>query len=123
MKKLADHYSLTRQKMLGAAGGIFVAVLGAVPFTLSIICFFVIDYGANWRRVFVPMLGVLLFGACVFLGIRDAVRQWRAISKLQEILGAMTDDERKEFDEAIAQGDVELCTDETGKTHLISLDH
>jgi hypothetical protein len=35
----------------------------------------------------------------------------------------MTDEERKEFDDAIVQGDVELCTDETGKTHSIPLDH
>ena len=54
---------------------------------------------------------------------QDAVRRWREISKIQEILGAMTDEERKEFDDAIVQGDVELCTDETGKTHSIPLDH
>ena len=51
------------------------------------------------------------------------VKLWREISKIQEILGAMTDEERKEFDDAIVQGDVELCTDGTGKTHSIPLDH
>ena len=57
------------------------------------------------------------------VGSREAVRRWREISKIQEILGAMTDEERKEFDAAIVQGDVELCTDGTGKTNSVPLDH
>lgn len=118
-----EHYSLSRQKMIGAAGGIFVAVLGAVPFMFSAIGFFVIDYGSNWRRVIVPIFGVILFGACVFYGIRDAVRRWRQISKLQELLGRMTDEERKEFDATIAHSDVGIFTTETGKVHVTSLDH
>ena len=109
--------------MLGAAGGIFVAVLGAVLFTFSAICFFIIDYGSNWRMVIPSVLSAFLFGACVFCGIRDAVRRWWEISKLQEILGRLTDEERKEFDAAIAQSDVMLYTDENGKTHVIPSDH
>ena len=109
--------------MIGAAGGIFVAVLGLVPFMLSAISVFIIDYGSNWRRAIVPISGVCLFGACVFCGIRDAARRWREISKLQEILGRMTDEERKEFDAVIVQSDVEIYTDETGKTHVIPFDH
>ena len=46
-KKSQDYYSLSKQKMIGAAGGIFVAVLGAVPFVVSVIGIFVIDYGSN----------------------------------------------------------------------------
>ena len=122
-KKSQDYYSLSKQKMIGAAGGIFEAVLGAVPFVVSAIGIFVIDYGSNWRRVIVSVFGVILFGACVFYGIRDAVRRWRQISKLQELLGRMTDEERKEFDAAIVQSDVEIYTDETGKPHVAPLDH
>lgn len=122
-KMSQEHYSLSRQKMIGAAGGIFVAVLGAVPFMFSAIGFFVIDYGSNWRRVIVPIFGVILFGACVFYGIRDAVRRWRQISKLQELLGRMTDEERKEFDATIAHSDVGIFATETGKVHVTSLDH
>ena len=59
----------------------------------------------------------------LFYGIRDAVRRWRQISKLQELLGRMTDEERKEFDVAIVQSDVEIYTDETGKPHVAPLDH
>ena len=122
-KKSQDHYALSRQKMIGAAGGIFVAVLGAVPLIFSAISIFIIDYGSNWRRVIVPIFGVFLFGACVFYGIRDAVRRWREISKIQELLGRMTDEERKAFDDAIVQSDVEIYTDETGKTRVIPFDH
>ena len=67
-KKSQDYYSLSKQKMIGAAGGIFEAVLGAVLFIVSTISIFVIDYGSNWRRVIVPVFGVILFGACVFYG-------------------------------------------------------
>ena len=122
-KKSQDHYSLSKQKMIGAAGGIFEAVLCAVLFIFSTISIFVIDYGSNWRGVIVPVFGVILFGACVFYCIRDTVRRWRQISKLQEFLGRMTDEERKEFDAAIAQSDVEIYTDETGKPHVAPLDH
>ena len=34
-KKSQDYYSLSKQKMIGAVGGIIVAVLGAVPFVVS----------------------------------------------------------------------------------------
>ena len=35
----------------------------------------------------------------------------------------MSVEERKEFDSAIVQSDVELCTDESGKTHSLPLNH
>ena len=111
------------QRMIGAASGIFVAVLFAVPLVFTVYALFAIDFSSNWRMVLVPAVGIVIFGFGAFVGIRNAVRRWREISKIQEILGAMTDEERKEFDAAIVQGDVELCTDGTGKTNSVPLDH
>ena len=125
MEKKKSNYSSTSHKVIGSGCGIFVALLFAAP--LALVYWFVFANGLGGGHsaaivVWVVFLTVL-FGFGIFLGIRDAVRRWREISKIQEILGAMTDEERKEFDDAIVQGDVELCTDETGKTHSIPLDH
>ena len=46
-KKSQDYYSLSKQKMIGAAGGIFVAVLGAVLFIFSTISISVIESCRN----------------------------------------------------------------------------
>jgi len=46
-KKSQDYYSLSKQKMIGAAGGIFEAVLGAVLFIFSTISIFVIESCRN----------------------------------------------------------------------------
>ena len=111
------------ERMLGAAGGMFVAVLFALPLALMVYALFAIDYSYNPRELFIPVIGIVLFGSGVFIGIRNAVRRWREISQLQTILGAMSEEERKEFDAAIAQSDVELCTDESGKSHVLPMDH
>lgn len=125
MKKGTANHSSTSQKVIGSGCGIFVAILFAVPLALVYWFVFVNGLGGGHSAAIVVWLVLLtvLFGFGMFLGIRDAVRRWREISKIQEILGTMTDEERKEFDTAIVQGDVELCTDETGKTNSIPLDH
>ena len=125
MKKEAANHSSTSQKVIGSGCGIIVAILFAVPLALVYWFVFVNGLGGGHSAAIVVLLVFLtvLFGIGIFLGIRDAVRRWREISKIQEILGTMTDEERKEFDTAIVQGDVELCTDETGKTNSIPLDH
>lgn len=111
------------ERMFGAASGIFVAVLFSVPLAVMVYALLTIDFSYNQRVAFVPVIGIVLFGGGVFIGIRNAVRRWREISQLQTILGAMSEEERKEFDSAIMQSDVELCTDESGKTHALPLDH
>lgn len=108
---------------LAAASGIFVAVLFAMPLALMLYAFFVLDFSSNWRIILLPVIGTLLFGFGIFIGIRDAVRRWREVTHLKTILGEMSEEERKEFDAAIAQSDVELRTDESGKTHVLPLDH
>ena len=121
-----DDYGKTafsRDRWLGAASGIFVAVLCSVPFALMLYALLAVDYSSNWRMMLVPGFGTLFFGLGVFMGIRDALRHWRVVSRLQTILGEMSEEERKEFDAAIAQSDVELRTDESGKTHVLPLDH
>ena len=125
MKKNTANHLLTSQKVIGSGCGIFVAILFAVPLALVYWFAFVNGLGGGHSAAIVVLLVLLtvLFGIGIFLGIRDTVRRWRDISKIQEILGAMTDEERKEFDDAIVQADVELCADETGKTHSIPLDH
>ena len=125
MKKKTANHSSTSQKVIGSGCGIFVAILFAVPLAIVYWFVFVNGLGGGHSAAIVVWLVLLtvLFGCGMFLGIRDAVRRWREISKIQEILGAMTDEERKEFDAAIVQGDVELCTDGTGKTNSVPLDH
>ena len=125
MKNKEPNQSLTNHKVIGSGCGIFVAIFFAVPLVLIYYLFFSVSGVDDLRTKVVVLLAVctLVFGSGIFLGIRDAVCRWREISKIQEILGAMTDDERKEFDDAIAQADVELCADETGKPHSIPLDH
>ena len=115
--------SLQRQKALGAAFGVLWAVLGVAIFTLSVIYLFLIDYSSDWPMAFVPLFGSILFGAGIFLCIRDVVRRWREISKLQELLRAMPDDELNELDAAIGQFDFELFTDDSGKTHFRTVDY
>ncbi len=116
-------HSLTRQKILGAACGVFEAVLGVVLVTLSIFCCFIMDYSANWREVIVPVIAVPFFGAATFMSVRDTMRRWREISRLQEFLGAMPEDELQKFGAAIGQSDFELYTDATGKTHFRTVDY
>ena len=112
------------QKMLGAASGIFVAVLFAVP--LAFVYYTVLSNGSGgYTSAILILLAVftIIFGTGIFLGVRDAVRRWREISQLQTILDSLSEEERKEFDAAIVQSDVELCVDESGKTHVLPLDH
>ena len=125
MEKKNDNCSSTSHKVIGSGCGVIVALLFAAPLALIYYLFFSADAVGDFRAKGFVLLAIftLAFGSGIFFGIRDAVRRWREISKIQEILGAMTDEERKEFDDAIVQGDVELCTDETGKTHSIPLDH
>lgn len=111
------------QRMIGAASGIFVAVLFAVPLVFTVYALFAIDFSSNWRMVLVPAVGIVLFGFGVFVGIRNAVRRWREISQLQSVLGGMSVEERRSFASVIVQSDVELCTDESGKTHSLPLNH
>ena len=112
------------QRMIGAASGIFVAVLFAVPLAIVIYAFFAVDFGDNWRMAIPFAIGIVLFGLGVFVGIRNAVRRWREIAEVQGVIvGAMTEEERKEFYDNIEHSDVELCADESGKTHSLPLDH
>ena len=121
--RVREQKSLSRDRWLGAASGIFVAVLGSVPLALMLFALFTVDFSSNRRMMLVPVIGGLFFGYGVFMGIRDAVRRWREVTLLKNILGAMTQEERKKFDAAIAQSDVELRIDESGKTHVLPLDH
>ena len=125
MEKKTPNHSSTSQKVIGSGCGIFVAILFAVPLALVYWFVFVDGLGGGHSAAIVVWLVLLtvLLGFGMFLGIRDAVRRWRQISKLQELLGRMTDEERKEFDAAIVQSDVEIYTDETGKPHVAPLDH
>lgn len=111
------------QRMIGAASGIFVAVLFAVLFTVVIYASLAVDFSSNWRLAIPFAIGIVLFGFGVFVGVRNAVRRWREIAEIQRIIGAMTQDERKEFYDNIEHSDVELCTDESGKTHSLPLNH
>ena len=90
---------------------------------LSIFCCFIMDYSANWREVIVPVIAVHFFGAATFMSVRDTMRRWREISRLQEFLGAMPDDELQKFDAAVGQSDFELYTAATGKTHFRTVDY
>ena len=123
MESGKEKTSSTSQKMIGSGCGIFVAVLFAAPLALIYYLFFSGDGFGGPQAKGVVLLSVctLAFGFGIIWGIRDAVRRWREISKLQEILGAMTEDEQKEFDDAIVQSDVELCIDKSGKTHSLPL--
>ena len=124
MKNGGNHSSMS-QRVIGSGCGILVAHLFAAPLALIYYLFFSANAVGDFQAKDYVLLAILslAFGSGIIWGIRNAVRRWREISKLQEVLGAMTDEERKEFDDAIVQGDVELCTDETGKTHSIPLDH
>lgn len=121
--RLREQKSLSLDRWLGAASGIFIAVLCSVLMVLMLYALFTVDFSSNWRRMLVPVIGGLFFGYGVFMGIRDAVRRWREVTLLKSILGAMSEEERKKFDAAIAQSDVELRIDESGKTHVLPLDH
>ena len=121
--RLREQKSLSLDRWLGAASGIFMAVLCSVLMVLMLYALFTVDFSSNWRRMLVPGIGGLFFGYGVFMGIRDAVRRWREVTLLKSILDAMSEEERKKFDAAIAQSDVELRIDESGKTHVLPLDH
>ena len=121
--RLREQTSLSRDRWLGAASGIFVAVLCSVPLSLMLYALFAVDFSSNRRMMLVPVIGGLFFGYGVFVGIRDAVRRWREVTLLKNILGAMTEEGHKKFGAAIAQSDVELRIDESGKTHVLPLDH
>ena len=111
------------QRMIGTASGIFVTVLFAVPLVVVIYLLLGVDFSSNWRIIIPFVISIVLFGFGVFVGIRNAVRRWREIAEVQGIIGAMTEDERKEFYDNIEHSDVELCTDESGKNHSLPLDH
>ena len=121
--RVREQKSLSRDRWLGAASGIFVAVLCSVPLSLMLYALFAVDFSSNLRMMLIPVIGGLFFGYGVFMGIRDAVRRWREVSLLKNILGAMSEEDRKKFDAAIAQSDVGLRIDELGKTHVLPLDH
>ena len=120
---LREQAALSRDRWLGAASGIFVAVLCSVPLSLMLYALFAVDFSSNRRMMLVTVIGGLFFGYGVFVGIRDAARRWREVTLLKNILGAMTEEEHKKFRVAIAQSDVELRIDESGKTNVLPLDH
>jgi len=107
------------QRALAAGCGVFVAVIGAVPLVFILVLFF-----SGGRQLWPLLLVcVLAFGGIVAWGVRDAVRRWREVAELQEMLGEMDEEERKEFDEAIEHSDVEIVEDDKGRRHSVPLDH
>ncbi len=111
-------------RLIAAAGGILVALLAAVPLVLTLTLFFGAYRPEDGMRVLLlPLLSVAGFGTVFVLGIRSAVRRWREVGKIQEIIGAMDESERKEFYTRIEHSDVELIEGDDGKLHSEPLDH
>ena len=112
-----------RQRWLGAASGIFVALLGFAPLSFVAYVTVLMFISHDFKIWPVSVIGFVMFGGVMVMGIRDAMRRWREISKLQQVLDSLSDQERDEFFETIKHSDVELRTDETGRTHVLPMDH
>ena len=112
-----------RQRWLGAASGIFVALLGFAPLSFVAYVTVLMFISHDFKIWPVSVIGFVMFGGVMVMGIRDAMRRWREISKLQQVLDSFSDQERDEFFETIKHSDVELRTDETGRTHVLPMDH
>ncbi len=117
LKKVLD-------RLIAAAGGILVALLAAIPLVGTLALFFGAYRPEDGMRILIlPLFSVAGFGTVFALGVRSAVRRWRDVKKIQEIIGGMDESERKEFYERIEQSDVELVEGDDGKLHSEPLDH
>jgi hypothetical protein len=63
--RVREQKSLSRDRWLGAASGIFVAVLCSVPLALMLYALFTVDFSSNRRMMLIPVIGGLFFGMSV----------------------------------------------------------
>ncbi len=111
-------------RLIAAAGGVIVALLAAIPLVGTLFLFFGAYRPEDGIRVLLlPLLSVAGFGTVFVLGVRSAVRRWRDVRKIQEIVGGMDESECREFYARMAQSDVELVQGDDGKLHSEPLDH
>ncbi len=122
--KRRDVKSQRTQRLLASASGILVAILAGIPLAMTLIMFFSV-YNPNdgLRMLALPLISIIGFGSIFSLGIRSAIKRWREVAKVQQIINGMDSAERKEFYDVVENGDVELVEGDDGKVHSAPLDH
>ena len=112
--------SLVLDRLLAGLGGFIIILLASIP--LVFLAYLWVDGGGGGKLVLLTLIAAIPFGAIIVWGLWDVVHRWREVAKVQQMVGEMSDEERKEFYSAAEEGDVELAFDKNGGTHSTPLD-